>query len=170
MRGGGFPSFRLDFDRERASLRDVLRDDNLNPAPGIGAIREHKAIERLAVHSQVYRTLEAKPMTAKAQTERRSNAVVRQPKSDLSRRQPPIEFDDLDASVVEPGWALHADPVMDLLLIHKVVPVHRAEVETYGVRNLKRDRVKKSSCDQGGCGEETGPDHLSGPPPPTAGN
>ena len=105
--GEGFPPSRLDFDRERASLRDVLRDDNLNPAPGIGAIREHKAIERLAVHSQVYRTLEAKPMTAKAQTERRSNAVVRQPKSDLSRRQPPIEFDDLDPSVWESGWALH---------------------------------------------------------------
>ena len=51
---------------------------------------------------------------------------------------------------------------MDLFLIHKVVPIHRAEIETHGVRNLKRDRVEKNSCDQGGCSEETGPDHLSG--------
>ena len=101
-------------------------------------------------------------MTAKAQTKRRSNAVVRQSKSDLSRRQSSIEFDDLDTSVREPSWALHADPVIDLLLVHKIVPVHRTKIEAHGVCNLKRDRVEKSSCDQGGSGEKTGPDHLSG--------
>ena len=102
--GEGFPPSVSSSIVRGPLSRNVLRDDDLEPAPGVGSIREHKAIERLAVHSQVHRALEAKPMTAKAQTKRRSNAVVRQPKSDLSRRQSSIEFDDLDTS--RPGAEL----------------------------------------------------------------
>ena len=72
------------------------------------------------------------------------------------------EFDDLDTSVREPSWALHADPVIDLLLVHKISSqsIEPRRFEAHGVCNLKRDRVEKSSCDQGGSGEKTG----AGPP------